>query len=432
MKTLAAAIALYFFTFLVEGPLRYYLALANLETALYARDGILLCGIALAMCRHLRRPVSLYVPGLLLLIAFHSLTGVLFTEQPMQVAFGLKMLLPFVLGVVIVKWVRLEAKALQAVVLVFFSVCVIGIFLNDFYTFDWEGFVYRVGETNVQGAVRWWHSGGQKRLAGFARSSYDAAIQVLVCAMFLAVYLRPVMLRLMVWVITGIAIGLTTTKGALVAYAALTIFFGLRGCVSKNGEQWLLRAIGFPAGIMILLPVYSGIVDVQLDFDSPVERFLLGSYAERMETVWPKAFENLDQAGSFIIGRGIGGVGTPQLYFEPGLWNFADNLFVFVFSTCGIFSLFYFFFLLWQAQKLELRRPSNALTYAILMFCFVYGITTAVLENGVIAFVLGLATGQLIESYLARPEKQRGLEAAPGVMQFNASAFNQDARNGHT
>jgi hypothetical protein len=427
MKVLAAAIALYFLTFLVEGPLRYYLALANLETALYARDAILLGGIVLAAYKHLQRPVSLYVPGLLFLIAFHGLTGILFTEQPMQVAFGLKMLLPFMLGLLIDKWARLEAGALQAVVLVFFLVCVSGIFLNEFYTFDWEGFIYRVGETNVQGAVRWWHDGGQKRLAGFARSSYDAAIQALVCAIFLAVYLRPVALRIVVWIIAGIAIGLTTTKGALVAYAALTIFFALRGFVNKYGEQWLLRLLCLPAAVMILLPVYSGIVDVQLDFDSPVERFLLGSYAERMETVWPRAFDNLNQAGSFIIGRGIGGVGTPQLYFEPGLWNFADNLFVFVFSTCGIFSLFYFFFLLWQAQRMELRRQSDTLTYAILMFCFVYGITTAVLENGVIAFLLGLASGQLIESYRAGRWKQASPGMASNVKQFNAPGFNANA-----
>lgn len=406
MKTLAAALALYFLTFVFEGPLRYVLALAGFETALYARDAVLLSALMLATLRHLRRPVSLYVIGLLFLLAFHGLTGVLFTAQPLQVAFGLKMILPFVLGVVLYKWARLESRALHGVVLFFFVATVSGIFLNYFQPFDWEGFTYRVGETNVQGAVRWWHDGGQKRLAGFARSSYDAAIVVLACAIFLAIYSRNAVGRLLLWAVAGLAIVLTTTKGALFAYAVLSVFLALRLRLGKEAHTWALRFLWLPAGIMVLLPVYSGVFSVRLDFDSPIERLLLGSYAERMENVWPRAFENIEQAGSFLIGRGIGGIGTPQLYFEPALWNFADNLFVFIFSTCGIIAFAYIFFLLWQAQGLKLRRSDDGLTYANLMFSFIYGITTAVLENAVIAFLLGLAYGKLLESY---SERQRNL-----------------------
>jgi hypothetical protein len=399
MKILAAALALYIFTFVVEGPLRYVLALANLETALYARDAILLCAIVLAIGWHLRRPVSLYVVVLLFLLAFHAMVGVLFTARPLQVGFGLKMILPFILGIVIFKRTRFESGALHATVLFFFLVTVTGIFLNYFYTFDWEGFSYRVGETNVQGAVRWWHDGGQKRLAGFARSSYDAAILVLACAIFLAIYIRPALVRLLLWAGAGLAIVLTTTKGALFAYVVLTIIFAFRLGRGKHSESWLLKFLWLPAGIMVLLPVCSGVVDVRLDFDSPVERLLLGSYADRMENVWPRAFDNLEQAGSFFIGRGIGGIGTPQLYFEPALWNFADNLFIFAYSTCGIFAFAYLFFLLWQVQSLKLHHLDDVLTYANLIFAFIYGITTAVIESAVIAFLLGLAYGKVLESY---------------------------------
>jgi hypothetical protein len=422
MKTLAAALALYFLTFVLEGPLRYVLALASFETALYARDAVLLSAIILATLRHLRRPLSMYVVGMLFLLSFHSLTGVLFTAQPLQVAFGLKMILPFVLGVVIYKWARLESRALHATVLFFFVVTVTGIFLNYFQPFDWEGFSYRIGETNVQGAVRWWHDGGQKRLAGFARSSYDAAILVVACATFLAIYIRNVPGKLLLWAVAGFAIVLTTTKGALFAYAVLSLFFAVRMRLGRNGHSWALGFLWLPAGIMILLPVYSGVLDVRLDFDSPIERLLLGSYAERMENVWPRAFENLGQAGSFMIGRGIGGIGTPQLYFEPALWNFADNLFVFIYSTCGIIAFAYIFFFLWQAQGLKLRRSVDALTYANLMFALIYGITTAVLENAVIAFLLGLACGKLLESY-SRRQHDLALSGNNGALPKNPGNF---------
>lgn len=421
MKTLAAAIALYFFTFVIEGPLRYLLALANLETALYARDAVLIGAIMLATVWHLRRPVSIHVVVLLFLLAFHGLTGVLFTAQPLQVAFGLKMILPFVLGVVIFKWARFGSGALQATVLFLFTVTVTGIFLNYFYTFEWEGFSYRVGDTNVQGAVRWWHDGGQKRLAGFARSSYDAAILVVACAMFLAIQVRSALFSLLLWAVAGLAIILTTTKGALFAYAVLTVFFALRLRLGRHGEAWALRMLWLPAAIMVLLPVYSGVFNVHLDFDSPVERLLLGSYAERMESVWPRAFANLEQAGSFLIGRGIGGIGTPQLYFEPSLWNFADNLFVFAYSTCGIFAFAYLFFLLWQSQSLKLRNSVDALTFANLMFSFIYGITTAVLESAVIAFLLGLAFGKLLESYAER--QRNGARSRAGAGYSTTSGY---------
>ena len=336
-----------------------------------------------------------------------------------------QMLLPLVLGVVLYKWARLDSRALHATVLFFFVVTVTGIFLNYFQPFDWEGFIYRVGETNVQGAVRWWHDGGQKRLAGFARSSYDAAILVVTSQPSCHLYSQRV------WQ--------TAVMGR--RRACDRPDHDQRRFVRLCRAERIFRIAPAPrqgwTGVGARFPVAAGrhhglAAGLQRDcrcaprLRQPDRAFaaglLCGAYGKRLApgVRKPRAGRQLhDRQGNWWNRH-------TQLYFEPALWNFADNLFVFIYSTCGIIAFAYIVFILWQAQALKLRRSVDALTYANLMFALIYGITTAVLENAVIAFLLGLACGKLLEAYSGRQRNfsvSRKLGMLPKNSGYYPSAF---------
>jgi hypothetical protein len=62
---------------------------------------------------------------------------------------------------------------------------IIGVVINYFLEFPWEGLEYRLGGMDIEGVRSWMELIGVKRLSGFARSSYDAAVQILLLVIFL-------------------------------------------------------------------------------------------------------------------------------------------------------------------------------------------------------------------------------------------------------
>ena len=54
-------------------------------------------------------------------------------------------------------------------------IVVMGIFLDKYLTFPWEGLGYQLGEYEVK-VNRQWETFGMERLSGFQRASYDSAI----------------------------------------------------------------------------------------------------------------------------------------------------------------------------------------------------------------------------------------------------------------
>ena len=74
-----------------------------------------------------------------------------------------------------------------------------------------------------------------------------------------------------------------------------------------------------------------------------------------MET-WPAALDFLKSAGDPFLGRGIGGIGVSQLYFEKQYYIPGDNLFVYAFGYFGVMSIIYFVYIYKLAQKIDLKN----------------------------------------------------------------------------
>ncbi len=130
-------------------------------------------------------------------------------------------------------------------------------------------------------------------------------------------------------------------------------------------------------------------------FDSPLRDPTLAnathSFYDRLNYMWPEAWALLGEHGNWLLGRGVGGIGTAQTYFEPALFNAGDNLFMYWFVVFGWVALPGFLLLLSRSLRV---RPHQTVAdmqfYCLLLATLVYGVMTNIVENAVSALFCGL------------------------------------------
>lgn len=377
----------YLTSFCIDGALRYGLYLVGLERLIYARDGVLLLLLLLQFAQSLRRAPDPLVWWVLFALLFHAGVGLLYLQDVQQVAFGLKMLLPLLLGVMVSDRIPEKFGTANLVAGIIFCVTASGVVINWFYEFPWEGLRYVVDGKQISASLRWW-SNEERRLAGFTRASYEAALYLLLSVFFLVAYIRSLLLKIVLWLIAGVAIWLTTTKGIVLVWVLMTVLFAIREMGLLRGPV-LLKALWLPAGLMVLMPLWSAAFPFRFEKSLALQRSFAYSYIDRFENTWPTAFDNIQRHGDFLFGRGIGGIGTPQLYYEPALYNFADNLFVYMYTDFGILAVVYLLFLVLRLPLLRLEREKDLMMFCVAAMAFIFGITAAVLENAWVAFLIG-------------------------------------------
>ena len=377
----------YLTSFCIDGALRYGLHLVGLEKLIYARDGVLLLLLALLLAQSVRRAPDPLVWWVLSALLFPVGVGLLYLQDAQQVVFGLKMLLPLLLGVLTSERIPEKFAAANVVAGCIFFITASGVFINWFHEFPWEGLRYVVDGKQISASLRWW-SNEERRLAGFTRASYEAALYLLLSVFFLIAYARSLFVKTVLWLVAGAAIWLTTTKGILLVWALMTVLFAVRELRLLRSTT-LLQALWLPAGLMVLMPMWSAAFPFRFEKSLALQRSFAYSYIDRFENTWPAAFENIGRHGDYLFGRGIGGIGTPQMYYEPALYNFADNLFVYLYTDFGILAVVYLLFVLLRLPLLKLEREKDLMMFCVAAMALIFGITAAVLENAWVAFLIG-------------------------------------------
>jgi hypothetical protein len=269
--------------------------------------------------------------------------------------------------------------------------------VNSVIDYPWEGFAYSVGDVDIEGAREWYATGGGKRIAGLARASFDAGVHVLALSLLLAVETRLRLAAIAIWALGAYAVVLTTSKGVLIVFLVLTPYVVVRSLIPEPLLRALPVAIG---GVGMLLPLSALLFDVRFDLRDETLANLTFSFVDRLQNMWPEAWALLDQHGHLLFGRGIGGIGTAQTYFEPGLFNAADNLFMYWWVVFGWAIVPLFLAVLLRGTLL---RPSRDATdrrvYVLWLAALTYGMTTNIVENAMFAALCGLA----IRHVLTRP-----------------------------
>lgn len=392
-----ACAVIYLYVFGLESAVRYALSKVRLDALIYVRDGllliiVLLC-VGLAVHRHKEfRSLATCMAA----IYVGACIGVLSGLPVFQVLFGVKVLLPFVAGFSLVSSGVLSSLDRPRVWLALWAVVGLGIAINHFYRFPWSGLTVTVGEVDIQ-ANREWTAEGRARLSGFSRTSYDAAMLILLLHLYLVSGMRSIRARWLMTIASGAAIALTTSKGAVGALIVTSAFIPVFDAIRRSGHLWrtpcilLLIAVGFAGILAPLATMHMAYPTFQ---SGTTESFLFNSMVDRGWETWPKAFALL-QEWQWILGRGIGGIGAAQQYFEAGLMNPADNMFVWLIVTGGLAGGGFYLWLLFGSVRLDPALPADAYAYLVLICVFAYGLCANMVESAIFSSALGAISAHL-------------------------------------
>jgi hypothetical protein len=380
-----------------DSVLRWGFDLFGLGAAIYARDISLV--VVVMGCIYLMLREQRDITRMLFVIAFLA-WGVAFAIWSqlgiLQILFGVKVWLPLVAGMMLVESGVIQALNRPSWWFWLWGLTCLGIFINYFVRMPWAGLVVQVGDLAVS-ANRDWTAGAINRLSGFSRTSYDAAIVVLLIYLYLSIVCEGKFVKLVLAVVSCAAIALTTTKGAAGAFLICAPVGYVLGRLKRPGSaaKWACMAALFVvAAIGCVVPLIS----MQLSFprweDNSIEAWLFSSFVMRAWDTWPTAFSLLKDQ-QWLTGRGIGGVGAAQYVFESGAENPADSFFVYVFVTAGIVGALLYAYLAVASVRLKLEDRTHQAAYLLLLVTFSYGLTVNLVESAPFAMALGCACAVL-------------------------------------
>jgi hypothetical protein len=382
-------------TFVFEGPLRYGLAKSGFPNALYLRDAVAVIAIAFIFFRSLltRGWIEPCIAFVLCILLFHFLLGLFFDLPLFQALFGFKVFVALVFGVAVCPILERRFSLLLGILAVFFLISVLGIFVNYIVQkMPWEGLNYETAFGMVAGTREWWIPGGIRRLPGLSRTSFDAAMIVGISGFTCMLLFKRVWLRLLIAAIALMAIILTTTKGMNQAFLIITLWmlFRNRPVFLPMGRLLVFTLLALAVALPSVV-VFFDIGNAVMKQDVP---FLLTSLWDRFSWMWPKAFDLMTEPENYILGNGLGSIGTPQSYGQDyRQLNAADNIFVFTFVIFGPLSLLYLCYPAWRVLRSPDCGDITIWVIGFLIICYGYGLTTNMLEQPFFSALLGMVFG---------------------------------------
>lgn len=234
---------------------------------------------------------------------------------------------------------HMQDRVINALVPIFF-IATLGVLLNIFVKYPWTDATYEVlGQTRDAG--REWSAYGQQRLGGFSRASFVAAGHILLGYCALEYRLKSFAWRAFWWAAGLVAVYYTTSKSPFLAMALLPGTYFIIGRIRQTDGVSRQRAAGALIAFWTLLIFAGPFVAMTYGHELYPNGVGMGraysSLADRVLNTWPKAIAAIDWSDpvSWIVGRGLGGIGAPQAFFEPP-GNPGDNLAIYLFTEFGL------------------------------------------------------------------------------------------------
>jgi hypothetical protein len=390
---------IFLFSEVMTGPLRYLLSMANLSALVYVPKILLAATVlGVTLYRIYVGRISTAFAVTLLIFALSSLVGWIYTGNLMQPAFGIYALIPLLYAVMAEPALRKAGTRILPYVVVLWCLAALGVAIDYYTDVPWAGLEYKFGDVSVEGS-REWTTFGFERVAGFARASFEAADQLLLLSIVIVFLSERKLLKPIVWIATGILIYWTTTKKTSGTWIILTLVLPwmtarFTPAVIIRQAAWVIPTLA--ALIGIALPVSTLFITYQLGLNDFVSQVLFASFDERLTYVWPASLDLALTHGSPIFGRGIGGIGTAQKYFEESLQMPGDNFFVYVYVIFGVFSLpLILFYTKRVATGFLKKHDYAALMWTLSISVLFNGWATNVLESPITSIVLGASISYL-------------------------------------
>lgn len=399
---------IYLLTYIFDGLLRYYIHNLGHPEIIYLRDLFLIFGIIIFFLTT-KRYKTKFILKIVTVVFIWFLIGY-FNLGLLQALFGVKIIIPLIFGIILYNSIfnKKYDEINKRIFLILLVVVYLGIYLDFIGLSFWEGYNYILGDFQIE-ANRDWSYFGFNRLSGFARVSFDASIQIVFLTVSLIYYIKSRLFSIIIFLISLFFIFLTTTKGALLALfflGLLLLIFDFR----KNYK--VLSVFVFLLLISpILLYLSISLLEWLLSYSYETMIFFASLYA-RMDYTWTESFKLLDNNFYYLIfGRGLGGIGTAQKYFETYFYNPGDNLVIYLIIQFGV--IFTFISVIYLSKLLKrLSTLSNLTPYYLLIIITFYGVISNTFENPLLAISLGLilAAANSDEYYLMKSKNRLSMQ----------------------
>jgi hypothetical protein len=400
---LCALLVVYLTTLMLEGVLRYALAMSGIPNALYLRDAIPVATLVVLFLRPLlgagRIDLAIAIPAAIL--AFHAAYSAMAGLALFSIAFGLKIFMFIPYGMAMWPLVRRRFDLALTVACIMFAVTLAGVFANFFLKqMPWEGLEYETAFGEVSTTRMWWIGDGISRLPGFARTSFNAAMILGITGLLTLIKFRGPLARLAIAASAMTAIVLTTSKGMVLGFPLAALWVAMQQ--RKPGMNGI-GLVGVVCAATLALPLFIVYFGLGSGISASSFPTLLISVWDRFTTMWPLAFELLPDGPQALLGAGLGSIGTPQSYGDAAhRLNAADNFAIFMLINFGLPGLFYY-----AMPALSLHRVAAAETatvhraYAgLLLIAYGYGMSINMAEESFFSVMFGLCCAAAVSAWL--------------------------------
>ncbi|WP_312143899.1 MULTISPECIES: hypothetical protein [Stutzerimonas stutzeri subgroup] len=372
-----------------SGALRYYFDMAGVSWLLYLPKVACLIALGLELLRYRGWPAFWLV---LLGLVTSSQLALMHGAELANIGFSLFIYIPLLFGLICGRHVELRLGLLRRIIGFCLIACFVGIALDMLTSVPWKGYSYMVGEVELS-ANRSWAFDDIDRIGGFARMSTALSVMIAIYSLFIAAFIQPRVLRLMLYIAALIGIVLTTNKSTAAAYVLTLLMLIVTAYRFASATAFLVAVL-----VGLMLPMASLVLS--LDPNAANNGSLLASFADRLINSWPNFIEVITREGWGWWGAGFGAVGSAgQVYPVPGLelLSVADNTALYLWGMLGVFGVL--LYLLTFPLMLRLHEQGSRLRSALLpiVFCIcLVAWATDVLEVSIATLFLGLAISHVL------------------------------------
>jgi hypothetical protein len=407
---LCALLGVYLLSLVLEGLLRYALAVGGVPDALYFRDiipaGTLIFVFLRSLLGENRIEVAIALSAAVL--AFHAAYAAILGVPFFSIAFGLKIFMFIPYGIAMWPLIRRRRDSGLTFMSIVFAVTLSGVLANFLVgKMPWEGLEYETSFGAVSTTRTWWIPGGISRLPGFTRTSFNAAMILGITGVLSLVRFRHTAVRLAIAAAALAGIVLTTSKGMILAFPVAAAWLILQAHRPAMRGNTLVAALCATSMALPFLVVYG---EVGSAIPSSSFPSLVVSVWDRFTMEWPRAFDLLPDGPGALLGAGPGSIGTPQLYGDdPHRFNAADSLAVFMMINFGLAGLLYYAIpVLGMRMVAAAENPDVYRAYvALLLIAYGYGMSISMMEESFFAIFFGFCFGAVASAFLAPAERRK-------------------------
>ncbi|MBB3695788.1 hypothetical protein [Sphingomonas sp. BK580] len=309
----------------------------------------------------------------------------------------------------------MQDRMIRAMVPIFY-VSVVGVVLSSIIEFPWAHSTYEVMGVQRE-ATREWSAGGRARLAGFSQASYMASAVIIISYCAAEHECKTLFKKALCWAAGCYAIYLTTSKSVLLAMLALPVTYAAIGRIQANdgAKRKSLATILLAFWVMLIFagPLLSITYGKQIYPQGVGEGPSYSSLADRVLNTWPQAIGLVDWSNpaSWLVGRGLGGIGGPMAMVDPNTANSADNLAVYLIVMFGAVSIAIGYLIFRGGQRAIDAGGRGRREFAMIIAMLGVGTAANVIEATFTAMVVGLAVGRQPSRSAAYVKKRRGHRA---------------------